>query len=206
MTVLEHIFWYTYFSFWNTLFSEIMSDFWVTVTQSLYLKNTTISQEYDVFCPKSCLFQNQTACSKKSKYSLWLIDLLTSFLMSKMSVSELLKNTKPWKTLLKTLLKGDSQNLRLINGRFPTLCSHFFANYMTIFHKTEVQTVILRCCMGLYLNWFNSYDRNAKKRKKTKYAKTDKNITQITSFLQTWKKMEKEIFAFYVITFEPIKI
>ena len=23
--------------------------------------------------------------------------------------------------------------------------SHFFGNYMTIFHKTEVQTVILRC-------------------------------------------------------------
>ena len=34
------------------------------------------------------------------------------------------------------------QNLRLINGRFPTISSHFFAN---IFHKTEVQTVILRC-------------------------------------------------------------
>ena len=37
------------------------------------------------------------------------------------------------------------QNLRLINGRFPTLSSHFFTNYMNIFHKIEVQTVILRC-------------------------------------------------------------
>ena len=38
-----------------------------------------------------------------------------------------------------------AQNLRLINGRFPTLSSHSFANYIKIFHKTEVQTVILRC-------------------------------------------------------------
>ena len=37
-------------------------------------------------------------------------------------------------------LEGDSQNLLLINGLFPTLSSHFFAN-----HKTEVQTVILWC-------------------------------------------------------------
>ena len=28
---------------------------------------------------------------------------------------------------------------------------------MDIFHKTEVQTVILRCLTGLKLNWFNSY-------------------------------------------------
>jgi hypothetical protein len=42
------------------------------------------------------------------------------------------------------LVEDDSQNLRLINGRFPTLSSHFFSNYMNIFHKTEVQTVILR--------------------------------------------------------------
>ena len=27
----------------------------------------------------------------------------------------------------------------------------FFDNYMTIFHKTEVQTVILRCLTGLSL-------------------------------------------------------
>ena len=55
-------------------------------------------------------------------------------------------------------IEGVSPNLRLINGSFLTLSSHLFANYMIIFHKTEVQTVILRCWMGLYLNWFKSYD------------------------------------------------
>ena len=39
----------------------------------------------------------------------------------------------------------------------------FFDNYLYIFHKTEVQTVILRCWTGLNHNWFKSYDtkRNA---------------------------------------------
>ena len=145
-----------YFSFWNTLFSKVVSNFWQTVIHWIW-KTQQFSKSMMIFVLKSCLFQNQTAWSTESKYSLWLIDLLTSYLMSKMSVSELLKNTKPWKTLLKTLLKGDSQNLRLIDGHFPTLCSHCFANYMNIFHKTEVQTVILRCWMVLYLNWFKSY-------------------------------------------------
>ena len=35
---------------------------------------------------------------------------------------------------------------------------HFFANYMKFFHKTEVQTVILRCLICLHLNWIKSYD------------------------------------------------
>ena len=34
--------------------------------------------------------------------------------------------------------------------------------YMTIFHKTEVQTVILRCLTGLNLDWFKSYDSKYK--------------------------------------------
>ena len=38
------------------------------------------------------------------------------------------------------------------------MCDFFFANYMNILHKTEVQMIILRCCTGLYLNWFKSYD------------------------------------------------
>ena len=33
----------------------------------------------------------------------------------------------------------------------------FFANYMLIFHKTEIQTVILRCLTNLNINWFKSY-------------------------------------------------
>ena len=89
---------------------------------------------HSLYCPKSCLFQKQTVCSTKIKYSLWLVDLLTSFLMSKMSVSELLKNTKPWKTLSKTLLKGDSQNLRLINGPFLT----FFRQQFEVLNRSII--------------------------------------------------------------------
>ena len=34
----------------------------------------------------------------------------------------------------------------------------FFANCINIFHKTEVQTVILVCLTGQNINWFKSYD------------------------------------------------
>ena len=44
-----------------------------------------------------------------------------------------------------------------INDRVTTISGHFFAICMFIFHKTEVQTVILRCLTGLNLNRFNSY-------------------------------------------------
>ena len=54
-------------------------------------------------------------------------------------------------------VEGESQNLRLINHHFTTVSSHFFAISINIFHKTEILTVILRCCMDLYLNWFSSY-------------------------------------------------
>ena len=64
-----------------------------------------------------------------------------------------------------------------LNVRFTIISSHFFANYMNIFHKTEIQTVILRCCTGLYLNWFKSYDTNAKKRNTAKNAKKTKKTT-----------------------------
>ena len=70
--------------------------------------------------------------------------------------------------------------------------------------KTEVRTVILRCSTVLKPNWSKRYG--------TKYAhknctKEKKNIKQIISFLQKRKKkLETEIFAFCVITHEPIRI
>ena len=72
----------------------------------------------------------------------------------------------------------------------------FFAIYMFIFHKTEIQTVILRRLMSLNLNWYKSYD---KKHKNTKNAK-DENVCFCT------KSQKKEIFVFCVITFVTIKI
>ena len=46
--------------------------------------------------------------------------------------------------------------------QFTTFSGQFFGNYMTIFHKTEVQTIILRCLTGLNLGWFKSYDSKCK--------------------------------------------
>ena len=54
----------------------------------------------------------------------------------------------------------------------------FFANYMNIFHKTEIQTVILRCSTSLKLNWYKSYDtkcKNAKNTKESFFTKSQKN-------------------------------
>ena len=52
------------------------------------------------------------------------------------------------------ILERGSSNLRLINGCFTTISIQIFA----IFHKTEVQTIILRCLVCLNLSWTKSYD------------------------------------------------
>ena len=51
---------------------------------------------------------------------------------------------------------------QLINGHFTTIAGHFFAKCMYIFHKTEVQTVILKCLTSLNPNWYKSYDTKRK--------------------------------------------
>ena len=63
-----------------------------------------------------------------------------------------------------------------LNIRFTNIFSNFFTNYMNIFHKTEVQTVILRCWTSFKLNCFKSCETNAKARKNAK------NITQMSRF------------------------
>jgi hypothetical protein len=50
------------------------------------------------------------------------------------------------------------ENLSLKNGHFLMISGHFIANYINIFHKTEIQMVILRCLLCLNLNWVKSYD------------------------------------------------
>ena len=52
----------------------------------------------------------------------------------------------------------------IISSRFSTISSQFFAIYISIFHKTEVLTVILRGWTGLNPNnnWFKSYDTKHK--------------------------------------------
>ena len=56
------------------------------------------------------------------------------------------------------LQKKNPENLWFINGHLGTISGHFLANYMKIFHKKEVQTVILRCLVCLNLNWIKDYD------------------------------------------------
>ena len=70
----------------------------------------------------------------------------------------------------------------------------FFGQLYAFFNKTEVQTVILRCLTSLNLNWYNSYDTK---------CKNTKNANEI--FEQYCKKLKMEIFAFYVLSFEPTR-
>ena len=62
-----------------------------------------------------------------------------------------------------TEVKCVQKKSRLTNCRFTTISSQITVIYMNIFHKTEIQTVILRCWTGLYLNWFYSYGIKSKK-------------------------------------------
>ena len=54
-------------------------------------------------------------------------------------------------------IKSDRKWMLLLNNCYKIVSDHFFAICIFIFHKTEVRTVILRCLMGLNLNWFKSY-------------------------------------------------
>ena len=53
-----------------------------------------------------------------------------------------------------------------INGRCRTISGHFFANCINIFHKTEVQSVILMCLMGLNHDYDTKRKNKPQKRKK----------------------------------------
>ena len=77
------------------------------------------------------------------------------------------KNTKDANVCFCTKLQKKRQ---LINSHFKTIYGHFFANYMFIFHKTEIQTVILRCLTIINLNCYKSYDTKHKNAKNAKNA------------------------------------
>ena len=44
------------------------------------------------------------------------------------------------------------------NGNFTTIPGHFFANYINIFHKIELQMIILMCLTYLNPFWIKSFD------------------------------------------------
>ena len=89
---------------------------------------------------------------------------------------------------------------------WPFLVIFLPTTFTCIFHKTEVQTVILRYWTGLYLIWLKSYATNTKNEENAKNAKNAKNIIQMSAFLQNHNNLKKEIFAFCAITLEPISI
>ena len=103
-------------------------------------------------------------------------------------------------------LEGVSKRSRLTNCRFKPLSSQIFAIYIISFHKTEVQTVILRCWTDLHLNWFKSQDKNEKQAKNAKTPKIIKTVHGFYLFLQNSTKTKMEIIAFCIITLEPIKV
>ena len=59
-------------------------------------------------------------------------------------------------------LNSVSKWMSLINDSCTTISGHSIVNYINIFNKTEVLTVILRCLMCLNVNWFKSYDTKCK--------------------------------------------
>ena len=59
-------------------------------------------------------------------------------------------------------LNSDSELMLLIYDHCTTISGHFFALCMFLFHKTEVQMVILGCLTALNPNWFTSYDTKSK--------------------------------------------
>ena len=82
-------------------------------------------------------------------------------------------------------IKSDPKWMLLLNNCYKIVSGHFFAVCIFIFHKTEVQTVILRCLMGLYLNLFKSYGLKCRK-------------TQIFPFPFLCDFVQKHKFAFFV--------
>ena len=54
--------------------------------------------------------------------------------------------------------KKKIENLSFKNGHFTPISGHFFGTYISIFHKTEIQTVILRCLVCKNCSWIKSYN------------------------------------------------
>ena len=72
--------------------------------------------------------------------------------------------TKYWPLIFTAVKKGmnidqcTKKETILRVGHFTTISGHFSANYINIFHKTGVQTNILRCLPCLNLNQIRSND------------------------------------------------
>ena len=56
-----------------------------------------------------------------------------------------------------SFVRKNPGNLQLINVHFKTIFDRSFGNYIIIFHKNEIQTVILRCLVSKNCNRIKNY-------------------------------------------------
>ena len=85
---------------------------------------------------------------------------------------------------------SESKRMTITNAHFTTISGHFSANCILIFHKNEVQTVILGCLTGLNLDWFKSYGLRCRMRPRACLAKFQKiaiDLPKLFIFLQNYK-------------------
>ena len=66
-----------------------------------------------------------------------------------------------WVIQQSSKVRSEIKETTFWDGHFRTLSGHSVANYIIIFHKTKVPTVILRYLLSLNLNWIKSSDINS---------------------------------------------
>ena len=146
-------------------------------------------------CVRARTFATHTLVHNIKKIKNWWIRHKCPYLMN-MWIQNISKNQNLYphqsQFTFQSLLRDTLYFATDKHDHFKTISSQFSAIYIIIFHITKVQTVILRCWTGLYLNWFKSYDTNEKR------VKTQINITQ--------NPKNVCIFAICVTTFELIEI
>ena len=91
-------------------------------------------------------------------------------------MSKILKNPLTF-MIARYLLKLFTNERSFKNVICTTIPGHFFSICVYIFHKIEVLTVILRCLMGLNLDWVKSYGLKCSLRHRASSASSQKIAT-----------------------------
>ena len=87
--------------------------------------------------------------------------------LSNWSKSSLVQKLWPKRKNAKNKSSANSPKFETDKRPFYNHFWPFFANHVIIFHKTEIQKVILRCLMSLKLNWCKSYATKCKNTENT---------------------------------------
>ena len=98
-----------------------------------------------------------------SKQILWILVITNKMSQGSVSISfgvNWFKNKpqQPYQKLKIIIVLSAKKVTHLGFGHFITISGHFFANYINIFHKTEVLMNIFWCQKYLNLNWIKDYD------------------------------------------------